>query len=87
LAVTTAARSEALPDVPTMSDFVPGFETSAWFGIGAPRNTPAAIIDRLNIEINASLADPKLEARFADLGATILPGSIADFAKASRSNK
>jgi tripartite-type tricarboxylate transporter receptor subunit TctC len=81
LAVTTAARSEALPDVPTMSDFVPGFETSAWFGIGAPRNTPAAIIDRLNIEINASLADPKLEARFADLGATILPGSIADFAK------
>jgi tripartite-type tricarboxylate transporter receptor subunit TctC len=81
LAVTTATRSEALPDVPTMSDFVPGFETSAWFGIGAPRNTPAAIVDKLNTEINAALADPKLEARFADLGATVLPGSTADFAK------
>jgi tripartite-type tricarboxylate transporter receptor subunit TctC len=81
LAVTTATRSEALPDVPTVADFVPGFETSAWFGIGAPRNTPAAIIDKLNIEINAALADPKLEARFADLGATVLPGSTADFAK------
>jgi len=81
LAVTTATRSEALPDVPTISDFVPGFETSAWFGIGAPRNTPAAIINRLNVEINAALADPKLEARFADLGATVLPGSTADFAK------
>ena len=81
LAVTTATRSEALPDVPTMSDFVPGFETSAWFGIGAPRNTPTAIIDKLNIEINAALADPKLEARFADLGATVAPGSTADFGK------
>jgi tripartite-type tricarboxylate transporter receptor subunit TctC len=81
LAVTTATRSEALPDVPTMSDFVPGFETSAWFGIGAPRNTPTAIIDKLNIEINAALADPKLEARFAELGATVAPGSTADFGK------
>jgi tripartite-type tricarboxylate transporter receptor subunit TctC len=81
LAVTTAIRSEALPDVPIMSDFVPGFETSTWFGIGAPRNTPAAIIERLNAEINAALADPKLEARFADLGATALSGSPADFAK------
>jgi tripartite-type tricarboxylate transporter receptor subunit TctC len=81
LAVTTATRSEALPDVPSISDFVPGFETSAWFGIGAPRNTPAAIIDKLNIEINAALADPKLEARFADLGATVAPGSTADFGK------
>jgi tripartite-type tricarboxylate transporter receptor subunit TctC len=81
LAVTTATRSEALPDVPTIADFVPGFETSAWFGIGAPRNTPEAIIDRLNMEINAALADPKLETRFADLGATVLPGSTADFAK------
>jgi tripartite-type tricarboxylate transporter receptor subunit TctC len=81
LAVTTAMRSEALPDVPTISNFVPGFETGAWYGIGAPRNTPAAIIDRLNTEINATLADPKLEARFADLGATVLPGSTTDFAK------
>ncbi len=81
LAVTTATCSEALPDVPTMSDFVPGFETSAWFGIGAPRHTPAAIIDRLNKEINAALTDPRLEARFAELGAAVLPGSTADFAK------
>jgi tripartite-type tricarboxylate transporter receptor subunit TctC len=81
LAVTTATRSEALPDVPMMSDFVPGFETSAWFGIGVPRNTPAAIIDRLNNEINAALADPKLESRFANLGATVLAGSTGDFAK------
>jgi tripartite-type tricarboxylate transporter receptor subunit TctC len=81
LAVTTAIRSEVLPDVQIMSDFVPGFETSAWWGIGAPRNTPAAIIERLNTEINAALADPKLQARFADLGATVLPGSTADFAK------
>jgi tripartite-type tricarboxylate transporter receptor subunit TctC len=81
LAVTTATRSEALPDLPTMSDFVPGFETSAWFGIGVPRNTPAPIINSLNNEINAALADPKLVARFADLGATVFPGSTAAFAK------
>jgi tripartite-type tricarboxylate transporter receptor subunit TctC len=81
LAVTTATRSEALPEVPTISDFVVGFETSAWFGIGAPRNTPIAIIDKLNIEINAALANPKLEARFADLGATVAPGSSSDFGK------
>jgi tripartite-type tricarboxylate transporter receptor subunit TctC len=81
LAVTTATRSEALPDVPTMSDFVPGFETSTWFGIGVPRNTPAAIIDRLNNEINAALADPKLKARFSDLGATALSGTPAYFGK------
>jgi tripartite-type tricarboxylate transporter receptor subunit TctC len=81
LAVTTATRSEALPDVPSVADFVPGFETSTWAGIGAPRNTPPTIIDRLNIEINAALTDPKLEARFAELGATILSGSTADFAK------
>jgi tripartite-type tricarboxylate transporter receptor subunit TctC len=81
LAVTTATHSEALPDVPTMSDSVPGYETSNWFGIGAPRNTPAGIIDRLNIEINAALADPKLKARFSDLGATVFPGSTADFGK------
>jgi tripartite-type tricarboxylate transporter receptor subunit TctC len=81
LAVTTATRSEALPDVPAIADFVPGFETSPWFGIAAPRNTPAAIVERLNIEINGVLVDPKLEARFADLGATVFPGSSADFAK------
>jgi tripartite-type tricarboxylate transporter receptor subunit TctC len=81
LAVTTATRSEALPDLPSIADFVPGFETSTWVGIGAPRNTPTTIIDRLNIEINAALTDPKLETRFAELGATILSGSTADFAK------
>jgi tripartite-type tricarboxylate transporter receptor subunit TctC len=81
LAVTTATRSVALPGVPTIADFVPGFETSAWFGIAAPGNTPATIVDRLNTEINAALADPKLEARFADLGVTAFPGSTADFAK------
>ena len=69
LAVTTATRSEALPDVPTVGDFVPGFEASAWYGIGAPKNTPAEIIDRLNKEINAGLADPKIKARLADLAA------------------
>jgi tripartite-type tricarboxylate transporter receptor subunit TctC len=81
LAVTTATRSEALPDLPSIADFVPGFETSTWVGIGAPRNIPATIIERLNIEINAALTDPKLETRFAELGATILSGSTADFAK------
>jgi tripartite-type tricarboxylate transporter receptor subunit TctC len=81
LAVTSAARSEALPDLPTVGDFVPGYETNAWFGVGAPRNTPAAIIDKLNREINAGLADPKIKARFADLGATVFIGSPADFEK------
>jgi len=81
LAVTTAVRSEALPEVPTVSDSVPGYETSAWFGVGAPRNTPAAIIDKLNKEINAGLADPRMKARFADLGATVYMGSPTDFAK------
>src|SRR5262249_37738727 len=71
LAVTTAVRSEALPDLPTVADFVPGYETSAWFGLGAPRNTPAAIIDKLNKEINAGLADPTMKARIAELGATV----------------
>jgi tripartite-type tricarboxylate transporter receptor subunit TctC len=81
LAVTTAARSEALPDSPTMSDYFPGYEASQWYGIGAPKNTPAQIIDRLNKEINAALADPKMKARFADLGAAVLAGSPADFGK------
>ena len=73
LAVTTATRSEALPDVPTVGEFVPGYEASAWYGIGAPKNTPAEIIDKLNKEINAALADPKMKARLADLGGTCLP--------------
>jgi len=81
LAVTTADRSEALPDVPTMSEFVPGYEASNWYGIGAPRNTPAAVIDKLNREINAVLADPGMRARIADIGETVHGGSPADFAK------
>ena len=81
LAVTTATRSEALPDIPTVSDFVPGYEASAWYGIGAPRNTPAEIVDKLNKEINAALSDPKIKARLADLGGTVLSGSPADFGK------
>ena len=81
LAVTTATRLEALPDIPTVGEFVPGYEASAWFGIGAPKNTPAEIVDRLNKEINAGLADPKIKARLADLGGTVLPGSPADFGK------
>lgn len=81
LAVTTAARSELLPDLPTLGDFVPGYEASQWYGIGAPKNTPTEIIDRLNEEINASLGDPKIKARLTDLGGTALPGSPADFGK------
>jgi tripartite-type tricarboxylate transporter receptor subunit TctC len=81
LAVTTATRSEAVPEVPTLSDFVPGFEASQWFGLGAPRNTPPEIIVKLNAETNAALADPKMKARFADQGDTVLPGSPAEFGK------
>jgi tripartite-type tricarboxylate transporter receptor subunit TctC len=81
LAVTTATRSDALPDIPTVAEFVPGYEASSWFGVGAPKNTPPQIIDKLNKEINAGLADPKLRARLADLGGTVLPGSPADFGK------
>jgi tripartite-type tricarboxylate transporter receptor subunit TctC len=81
LAVTTRTPSPTLPDLPPISDFVPGYETSSWAGIGAPRNTPTQIIDRLNTEINVPLADPKLIARFADLGLTPLAGSPADFGK------
>jgi tripartite-type tricarboxylate transporter receptor subunit TctC len=81
LAVTTATRSEALPDVPTVSEFVPGYEASGWSGVCAPKNTPTDIINRLNKEINAGLADPKTKARLADLGATTLAGSSADFGK------
>ena len=74
-------RAEALPDTPTVSEFVPGYEASAWYGIGAPRNTPADIIDKLNREINAGFADPRMKSRLADLGASADPGSPADFAK------
>jgi tripartite-type tricarboxylate transporter receptor subunit TctC len=81
LAVTTAMRSEVLPDVPTVGDFLPGYESSLMNGIGAPRNTPSEIIDRLNKEINAALADSTMKARLADLGGTALAGSPADFGK------
>jgi tripartite-type tricarboxylate transporter receptor subunit TctC len=81
LAVTTATQWEGLPNIPTVADFVPGFETSGWYGIGVPKNTPVEIIDRLNKEINAGLADPKMKARLADLGGTVLLGSPADFGK------
>jgi tripartite-type tricarboxylate transporter receptor subunit TctC len=81
LAVTTATRSEALPDLPAIAEFVPGYEASAWFGVGAPRNTPAEIVNKLNTEINACLADPGLKARLADLGGITLVGSPADFAR------
>jgi tripartite-type tricarboxylate transporter receptor subunit TctC len=81
LAVTTATRSEILPDIPTVSEFLPGFETSQWFGLGAPKGTPAAIVDKLNKEINAALADPMIKMRLADLGGTAIPGSPGDFGK------
>jgi tripartite-type tricarboxylate transporter receptor subunit TctC len=81
LAVTTATRFSSLPEIPTLSEFVPGYETSYWYGVGAPKNTPAQIIDKLNKEINAALADPKIKARLADLGGTPIAGSPADFAK------
>ena len=79
LAVTTASRSEAFPDVPTVAEFVPGYEASAFFGVGAPKSTPADIIEKLNKEINAGLADPKLKTRLADLGGTVIAGPPADF--------
>lgn len=81
LAVTTAARSEVLPDLPTVADFVPGYEASAWYGVGVPKGTPEEIINKLNKEINAILTDPKAKARLADLGASVITGSAADFGK------
>jgi tripartite-type tricarboxylate transporter receptor subunit TctC len=81
LAVTTAARSEALPDIATVAEFVPGYEASVWQGIGAPKATPAEIVEKLNREINSGLADPSMKARLADLGGTALPGSPTDFGK------
>jgi tripartite-type tricarboxylate transporter receptor subunit TctC len=81
LAVTTARRAEALPDLPTVGEFVPGYEASVWWGIGVPKYTPVEIIDKLNKEINVGLADPKMKAQLAELGAEVLAGSPADFGK------
>ena len=81
LAVTTAARSELLPDIPTIAEFLPGYEASAWLGLGAPRGTPTEIVEKLNKEIDAALADPKLRARLAGLGGTVLALPAADFGK------
>jgi tripartite-type tricarboxylate transporter receptor subunit TctC len=81
LAVTSGRRWEGLPDVPTVGDFVPGYEATSLFGVGAPKATPVGIIDRLNREINAALDDPKLKTRLLELGGTLLPSSPADFGK------
>jgi tripartite-type tricarboxylate transporter receptor subunit TctC len=81
LAVSTVARSEALPDIPSLADDLPGYEASGWFGIGAPKNTPAEIVEKLNKEITAGLADPRIKARYAELGAAVLASSPADFGK------
>jgi len=81
LAVTTAKRLGTLPHLPTIGEFVPGYEASAWQGLGAPKNTPTDIIERLNVEVNAALADPRIKARLTDFGASVLVGSTADFAK------
>jgi tripartite-type tricarboxylate transporter receptor subunit TctC len=81
LAVTTATRSEVLPDLPSVGESVPGYEASSWFGIGAPQNTPVSVITMLNREINEALADPKLKARLSELGGMMLPRTPADFGK------
>jgi tripartite-type tricarboxylate transporter receptor subunit TctC len=81
LAVTTAMRSPALPDIPTVGDFVPGYESSSWHGVGVPKDTPAEIVEKLNREINAVLADPKLKARLADLGGVPMPMTPPEFGK------
>jgi len=81
LAVTTATRQEVLPDVPTVGEFVPGYEASGWFGFGSPKSTPTEVIDKLNREINTALADPKIKVQLADLGSSALAGSPADFSK------
>jgi tripartite-type tricarboxylate transporter receptor subunit TctC len=81
LAVATATRSPALPDVPTVADFVPGFEASAWYGVAAPKGTPAEIVDKLNAEINAAFVDPKIKTRLIELGGMVLAGSAADFGR------
>jgi tripartite-type tricarboxylate transporter receptor subunit TctC len=79
LAVTTAMRSDVLPDLPTVSEFVPGYEVSSWFGIGLPRNTPTEIVDKLNMAINAGLADPKMKSRIAEMSSVPLPLTPAEF--------
>jgi tripartite-type tricarboxylate transporter receptor subunit TctC len=81
LAVTGATRSDALPDLPTVAEFMPGYEASSFYGIGAPRNTPAEIVDKLNREVNAGLADPKMKVRLAELGGVAIAGSPTDFGK------
>jgi tripartite-type tricarboxylate transporter receptor subunit TctC len=81
LAVTASKRWGDLPDIPTVAEFLPGYEAYSWFGVAAPKGTPPDIIDKLNMEVNAALADPKMKARLADLGGTVLPGSPADFGK------
>jgi tripartite-type tricarboxylate transporter receptor subunit TctC len=81
LAVTSTTRSELLPDVPAMAEFLPGYEASQWIGIGAPKNTPAAIVNKLNAEVNAALADPALKAKVVALGGMVLPGSAGAFGK------
>jgi tripartite-type tricarboxylate transporter receptor subunit TctC len=78
-AVTTAARLDVLPDIPTVGDLVPGYEASGWQGVGAPKRTPTEIVDKLNGEINAGLSDPRIKARLADLGAGVFASSSADF--------
>jgi tripartite-type tricarboxylate transporter receptor subunit TctC len=81
LAVTGAARSETLPDLPTVGDFLPGYEATSWYGLGAPKGTPVDIVEKLNREVNTILADPKLKARFVELGATVLTCTAADFGR------
>jgi tripartite-type tricarboxylate transporter receptor subunit TctC len=81
LAVTTTTRSEALADVPTVAEFLPGFEASSWYGMGAPKNTPVEIVEKLNKEVNAGLADAAIKARFVGLGGIAIAGSPADFGK------
>jgi tripartite-type tricarboxylate transporter receptor subunit TctC len=81
LAVTSTTRSEVLPDLPTVSDFLPGYEASAWYGFVAPKNTPREVIDTLNKATNTALADPVIKTRFTELGAILLPGSPGDFGK------
>src|SRR5262249_47703294 len=81
LAVTTATRSDALPDIPTVGEFLPGYEASQWYGVGVPKNTPAEIVDKLNEAINAGLADPTINARLADQGGVRMPMSPAEFGK------
>jgi tripartite-type tricarboxylate transporter receptor subunit TctC len=81
LAVTGTARSSLLPDIPTVADFLPGYEASAWYGLGAPKNTPAEIVNKLNATVNAILADPIAKERFGSMGATLITGSASEFGK------